>query len=392
MDCMKWYIKRNWFRFIKPIILDFFIFRRNFKLENENNFSKYLIVKEYYLDYIKNKKLNDGDLLPSELETSKKFKFSRDTIRRALNELENEGYITRKQGRGTFYNKNNRRFKEKKVTVLTTFVSNYIFPSIISGIEEIVSSRHYTLNLASSNNDPALEKIHLQKIIDFDVDGLIIEPARSAEKKESRALFEDLQKKNIPFVMINAMYKDLNPAYVVLNDLKGEYMATKYLLQLGHRKIAGIFKKDDLQGVYRKKGFLKALKEYDVDESNIIIGEYRTNEMATYGYYFTDKIIKDAERPTAIVCYNDEIAVDVIEALNDNKITVPDDISVLGFDDSVLATTGNLRLTTIKHPKTAMGKMAARLLFNMIEMGSNRPNYIYEPELIVRSSCKEIKQ
>jgi len=361
-------------------------------LENTNNLSKYLRVKNYYLDYIKNHNLQDGDILPSELEVCKEFDFSRDTVRRALNELENEGYIKRERGKGTFYTKPKKKFKEKKIAVLTTFVSNYIFPSIISGIEEVVSSRHYTLTLASSNNDPLLEKFHLQKIIDSRVDGLIIEPTRSAINNENKSLYRELYEKNIPFVMINAMYKDLDPAYVILDDLEGEYMATKYLLQLGHRNIAGIFKKDDLQGVYRKKGFLKALQEYNISEDEVIIGEYNTNEMSTFSYYFTDKIIKGENRPTAIVCYNDEIAVDVIEAINDNGLSIPEDISVVGFDDSVLATTGGLRLTTIKHPKTGLGKKAARLLFNMIDMGANKPNYTYEPELIVRSSCREIRK
>ncbi|HLV08689.1 MAG TPA: GntR family transcriptional regulator, partial [Halanaerobiales bacterium] len=258
-----------------------------------NRLSKYIIIKNYYLEYIEKNELKEGALLPSELEVSRKFKYSRDTVRRALNELENEGYVRRERGKGTFYTRPVRKFGERKIAVLTTFVSNYIFPSIISGIEGVVSSRNYMLTLASSNNDPALEKIHLQKIIDSQVDGLIIEPTRSSINKQNRDLYRELYKRGIPFVMINAYYRDLKPAFVVIDDFKGEYIATKYLLQLGHRQIAGIFKRDDLQGLYRKQGYLKALKEYGVSIDKKIIGEYNTNEMATYSYYFTDKLIKE---------------------------------------------------------------------------------------------------
>ncbi len=360
-------------------------------MENNTRQSKYIIVKKYYLNFIEKQNLNGGELLPSELEVSNKFKFSRDTVRRALNELENEGYIKRIRGKGTFYIRPTSPFKEKKIAVLTTYVSNYIFPSIISGIEDIVSSRHYTLTLASTKNDPDLERKYLRKIIDSKVNGLIIEPTRSAMKSTNLDLYKELYDVNIPFVMINAMYKDLESSYVILDDYKGGYMATKYLLQLGHRNIAGIFKKDDLQGHYRKKGFIKALKEYDIIINDHFIGEYLTNGAYNFSYYFTDRILQLKDRPTAIVCYNDEIAMKVIDAIDSNGLKIPEDISLVAYDDSVLSTTAGLRLTSVRHPKSKLGKQAAQQLFNMIDLGENKPSYIYEPELVVRSSCTEVR-
>ncbi|MFW6035233.1 MAG: substrate-binding domain-containing protein [Halothermotrichaceae bacterium] len=355
----------------------------------EGRLSKYKIVKKYYLDYIDNNNLSNGELLPSEISVANELNYSRDTVRRALNELEHEGYINRVRGKGTFYTKPKSYFREKRIAVLTTYIGNYIFSSIISGIEEVVSSKHYTLTFANTNNNPDLERKHLRKIIDSEVDGLIIEPTKSTTN-ENKGLYQELFDAEIPFVMINAVYKDLKPAYVIIDDLEGGYVATKYLLQLGHCNIAGIFKKDDLQGVYRKKGFINALQEYNVDIDNINIGEYMTGEAVSYAHYFTEKIINSKNRPTAIFCYNDEIAVNVMKLISSNKLNIPEDISIIGYDDSLLATAGGIRLTTIKHPKTELGKKAALLLFNMIDMGIEQPSYIYEPELIVRSSCKEI--
>lgn len=356
---------------------------------SEKQESKYILVKNFYLDYINKNDLQGGELLPSEAEAAKVFKFSRDTIRRGLNELEKEGYLERERGKGTFFIKPKKKLKEKKIAVITTYVSNYIFPSIISGIEEEVSSRHYTLTFASTKNDPERERELLGNIIDSEVEGLIIEPAKSAVKP-NLDLYRELDEKEIPFVMINAMYKELEPSYVIMDDCKGAYIAAKYLLQLGHQRIAGIFKKDDLQGVYRKKGFIKALREYKISLNDVLIGEYNTGDTESYTYYFTEEILKQKDRITAVLCYNEEMAMKVIDVIYNNDLKIPDDISLLTFDDSVLATTGGLRLTTIRHPKKELGKKAAQQLFNMINFTTHKPTYIYEPELVVRSSCKEI--
>lgn len=356
----------------------------------EEKESKYILVKNYYLDYIKKNDLKGGELLPSELETARIFNFSRETIRRALSELQNEGYVRRERGRGTFYVGANTA-KAKKIAVLTTYVNSYIFPSIIAGIEEEVSSRQYTLTFASTKNDPEIEREQLRNIIDLGIDGLIIEPARSAEKPINIDLFKELDEKGIPFVMINAMYKELESSYVIMDDCKGGYMATKYLLQLGHRKIAGIFKTDDLQGVYRKKGYIEALREHNISVDNNMIGEYSTGTADSYSYYFTDNILNQKDKVTAIFCYNEEIAMKVIDAIHNNGLKIPEDISLVAYDDSPLATMGGLKLTTIRHPKEEMGKQAAQQLFNMIKNNiANKTQYIYEPELIVRSSCKEV--
>lgn len=354
--------------------------------------AKYRQIIDYYKDYIEHHQLNDGDLLPSESDVAEEFNFSRDTVRRALKELEKEKVVSRERGKGTFYRSDVKIVKEKRIAVITTYLSNYIFPNIISGIEEVVSSKHYTLNLANTDNDPDKERKHLRKVIDNEVDGLIIEPTKSAVDTHNMDLYQELKEKNIPFVMLNAYYRELNPSYAIVNDYQGGYKATQYLLQLGHKNIAGIFKEDDLQGVYRLKGFKKALNDYGLDSNSAKIGTYITSQISSYPYHCIDKMLSHQDKPTAVVCYNDEIAVDVVKAILDNGLRVPEDISVVSFDDSVLATATEVKLTTIKHPKEELGRHAARLLFNMIEIGVEKPRFLYNPELIVRESCKELRK
>ena len=176
-----------------------------------------------------------------------------------------------------------------------------------------------------------------------------------------------------------------------MDDEKGGFVATEYLLQLGHKDIGGIFKTDDKQGVYRKNGFIRAMKEYgaNIDYSNI--GEYSTEDMYDFPYMFSQSLFRKKENsPTAIVCYNDQCSLLVMQAIDDSGLSIPEDISVVGYDDSLSTVHSDLKLTTIRHPKENMGIQAAKYLVGMIEGRMEKPQMVYQPELIVRNSCRNL--
>ncbi len=349
----------------------------------------YQQIKEHFIDKIENEEIAVGELLPSENEIVKMFDVSRHTVRQAFALLENEGYIRREQGRGTICLGKKKVHGNRTIAVVTTYISDYIFPHIINGIEEVLSSKGYNLSLASTNNDKERESKFLKKFIDQNVSGMIIEPTKSAEGNPNLDYYEKMEQNRIKYIMFHATYPNLNPAFVVMDDLKGGYLATNYLLQLGHRKIAGIFKADDLQGVERQRGYLKALKEYDIKPNDELIGNYTTENLNYYPYQFTRYLINTV-KPTAIVCYNDQAAMRVIDAIKDSGLKIPDDISVIGYDDSSFATASEVKLTTISHPKKKMGKQVANFMLDMLDANNYKPQYVYEPELIVRTSCKNI--
>ena len=91
-----------------------------------------------------------------------------------------------------------------------------------------------------------------------------------------------------------------------------------------------------------------------------------------------------------MVCYNDQVAIMVLEALRDEKIKVPEEFSLISFDDSSLAVASEVKLSSIKHPKAAMGRQAARLILDMIESKVIKPYQVYQPELVLRSSCRAL--
>lgn len=352
--------------------------------------TKHEIIEKHYISLIEQNMVSAGDQLPSENEIANQFKVSRHTVRQALTYLVQEGWIYKERGKGSFFsNKKNTEVK-KNVAVLTTYISDYIFPKIISGIEEELRRKGYNLLLFNSNNDIHNERVCFENIINQDIAGLIVEPAQSTINNLHHDSIKKLEKKNIKYIAINANCDEENSAYIVVDDEQGGYKLTNYLLELGHRSIAALFKADDLQGEKRRRGYVKALNEYNLSFDKNIVGEYITDNQEMYIDQFTKKILSLEERPTAIVCYNDKVALKVIDNCRKEGIRIPKDLSIVSFDDSSLAVSSDVKLTTIKHPKEDMGIRAAKCIIDMIEGRIDKPQYTYSAELIVRESCSRV--
>lgn len=349
---------------------------------------KYHQLKNRLKELMTNGEIPLGEPLPSENEMVRQYKVSRHTVRQALGELKNEGWVASEQGRGTFCVYRGEKTNGRTVAVLTTYISDYIFPSIIRGIEEVLSKAGNTLILVNTGNDKSKEAQCLENLLNQDIVGLVVEPTKSALPNVNLKYFRELEKRKIPYLMLHATYPDLNSAYLIMDDEVGGYLATQYLLTLGHREIGGIFKSDDSQGVKRRAGFMRALEEFRVKLNPDYLGNFVTEDIPSYPYRFTRDLLQNSAHPSAIVCYNDQIALEALKAVREVGFKVPEDISLIGYDDSSLALASEVKLTTIKHPKEEMGRQAAAMMIEMIEKKTAKPRLIYQPELVVRSSCR----
>ncbi|NCC77241.1 MAG: GntR family transcriptional regulator [Clostridia bacterium] len=349
------------------------------------------MVKQHVVNLLTQGVVGFGEKLPSEHSLMEQFNVSRNTIRQAFAELTSLGLIYKEQGRGTFSKYIPKNRNEKRiVAVMTTYISDYIFPDIIFGIEEVLSAEGYSMLLSNTNNNKEKETQLLKNIIAHDVCGLIIEPTRSALFNINQPLFDELREKGIKIVFVNSTYPDVPGASVLLDDERGGFIATEYLLQLGHKRIAGIFKKDDIQGIKRREGFLSALRHYEVAADPALVVEYETTNQTLQPYLLAKSLLRQPNRPTAIFCYNDQIASMVITAARDCDLQVPRDLSVVGFDDSHKAIASEVKLTSVVHPKIEMGRRAAAFMIDMLDSDSDTPQILYRPELVVRDSCKNI--
>jgi len=195
----------------------------------------------------------------------------------------------------------------------------------------------------------------------------------------------------IPMLMINERYSDLDNPSVRLDDDAGGYMAADHLLGLGHRRIAGFFKTDDMQGVRRMKGFIRACRDRKLPADASQIVRYSTEDKGERPQRMLREMLLAEQRPTAIVCYNDQMAVSLLDTVRELGLRVPEDLSMVGYDDSFLATATEIKLTTIEHPKSALGERAANLLISLLEDGKPLPDkdVLYAPKLVVRQSVSE---
>ncbi|OZB90917.1 GntR family transcriptional regulator [Paenibacillus sp. XY044] len=357
---------------------------------NNRRIPKYILLKNELLSWFESGKLKPGQQVPSENEIAEQFGLSRQTVRQTYSELEKEGWLERIQGKGTFARFPGRREGElvKTIGIMTTYISDYIFPHIVRGAEAELRSRGYRLLLSSTDNNKEKEMESLKLMTSQPLSGLIIEPTKSAEGNPNLGYYLELQEKGIPYLMINEKYRELECPLLRVDDELGGYKAADHLLANGHTRIAGFFKRDDLQGVNRLKGFLAAHKARGVAVAPKRVVTYTTEQKNDLPFRQALQLLSGAaeERPTAFVCYNDELAVSLMEAVLQLGLRVPEDVSFVGFDDSMLASASGTKLTTLTHPKTAMGRDAASQLIAMIEDGLAPGDTLYEPELVERDS------
>ncbi|WP_032732868.1 arabinose utilization transcriptional regulator AraR [Bacillus subtilis] len=359
---------------------------------------KYAQVKEEISSWINQGKILPDQKIPTENELMQQFGVGRHTIRKAIGDLVSQGLLYSVQGGGTFVASRSAKsalHSNKTIGVLTTYISDYIFPSIIRGIESYLSEQGYSMLLTSTNNNPDNERRGLENLLSQHIDGLIVEPTKSALQTPNIGYYLNLEKNGIPFAMINASYAELAAPSFTLDDVKGGMMAAEHLLSLGHTHMMGIFKADDTQGVKRMNGFIQAHRERELFPSPDMIVTFTTEEKESK---LLEKVKATLEKnskhmPTAILCYNDEIALKVIDMLREMDLKVPEDMSIVGYDDSHFAQISEVKLTSVKHPKSVLGKAAAKYVIDCLEHKKpKQEDVIFEPELIIRQSARKLNE
>jgi len=351
-------------------------------------------LKQEIEQWIASGQYRPNDRLPTEHEMAQQSGVSRQTVRQAIGALVQEGRLFRKQGSGTYVAEIAARQESEwpAIGVMTTYISDYIFPEIVRGIESVLRSKGYPMILSSTDNDKSKERESLVAMMAGQARGLIIEPTRSAQGNANLDRYLALSQMKIPYVMINERYPELDCPCVKMDDEQGGFLAAKHLIALGHRRIAGFFKTDDLQGVQRLRGFLRAHQALKVPLLPEAVVQYATEEKREHTFQRALAYLQlPAEvRPTAFVGYNDELAVWLLEAVRQAGLRVPDDLSLVGFDDSFLATATEIKLTSVAHRKHELGAQAAELLIAMLEGRSGVKDIVYPPELIVRESTRTV--
>lgn len=359
---------------------------------------KYQIIIDDIKSNILSGTYKAGEQIPTESALQDLYGVSRQTVRKAILELANEGYLRSEKGSGTYVSNQyrsraNGKVANRTIGVITTYISDYIFPSIIRGIESRLNEDNYSLLLASTNNDVSQEKKALEMMLSYGVDGLIVEPTRSNLYNPNIPYYLSFQEQEVPFVMINAYYEELDVPYFCLDDVKSSYLATSELIAKGHTRIGIIAKMDDLQGKLRMKGFIKALGEARLTFKPEHVLSFDTTTKPELSANIEHFLREHLDEITALVCYNDEVGFEVLQVCRRLGIPIPGQLSIIGQDNSYIARNAHIKLTTLTHPQEQMGRDAAEWIIRRLQGKRDLPaRTIYTPELIEGETIRAIDE
>lgn len=332
--------------------------------------SKYQQLAQRLKEDIDKGLYRSGEKIAGENELAERYGMSRQTVRQALSMLEQEFLIERRQGSGTYVRERTvQRKRTWNVGVIATYISEYIFPTILRGIEEELSEEGFFPLLSATQNRVDNERRILEEYIGKSIDGLIVEGTKSALPNPNLPLYEKLREMGVPVVFFNGYYPALNGCVsVTTNDRLGGFEAVNYLVGKGHEKIGAIFKGDDMQGLERYAGYLRGLLENNLllrDEWVVWFNSEDRKRLLTEEYD-VQKVLAQLRECTAVVCYNDEVAVKLINVLRQRQIKIPEEKAVISFDNSLLSEVTGIGITSFDHPKENMGASAARKLVSMM--------------------------
>ena len=320
---------------------------------------------------IENGLYNSKQLLPTEQLLCQRFKISRQTVRRALSVLEDEGLITRRQGSGSHL----RETMEPEVLLnstiadVTTYIKDYIFPGILQGMERVLTANSSAPLLFATQNQVSTERKILQTLLTMkELDGILVEGSKTALPNPNLDLYQKLIQRGIRLVFINGAYPELADTPSVLADnYGGGRQLVEYLYQKGHRNIAGIFKNDDIQGTLRYAGYTEALRDLGLPFEDEWVFWYNTERRKAFrSESFVDSVVEGFAGCSAIVCYNDEVAIRIVSRLQKRGIDIPSQMAVVSFDNSQYSELAPVRLTSLSHGGRDLGELSATLMLHLL--------------------------
>lgn len=358
------------------------------------NVPKYIAIADWIKKNIQMNVFKYGDKLISENQLCDKFSVSRQTARQAVLILEQENLVTRKRGSGTYINKTDftKKHQSFNIGIMTTYLDDHVFPYIISGAEKVISKAGYNMTLRLTRNKVHNERIQLLSLLETDIDGLIVEGTKTALPNLNLDVYDEFKKRGIPVIFINAYYQLIPVNYIVNDDVLGARLATKHLIEKGHTEIFGFFKHDDQQGNNRYKGFIDELyaNSLNIEDRNILWYSTESQE-EVFSDAYLPILAERIKKCTAAICYNDQIAMRLLQLFNNSDVNIPNDLSIVSFDNTNVAEITSVPLTSVTHPSKEIGKFAAESILKMIEDPQLEITKVFTPQLIIRNSVRNIK-
>ena len=265
-------------------------------------------------------------------------------------------------------------------------IRNEFFSSLAKGVEDECHNHNWNVILCNSNDRHSRDMDNLRMLADKGVSGIVFGMASESTPAMVQECVEFMKKERLPYVMVDRYTEDHHNGIVRVDHVKGGYLATNYLLDRGHRRIACITGPMNLiDSRQRWEGYCKALQEQGIPyRSELVVnGKYTFDS----GNDAAEILLKRRVDFDAVFCLNDLMAIGAMQRFQKRGIRIPQDISVVGYDDIFVAQFLNVPLTTIHQPVEELGHAAARMIIErgVSEFAENNC-LVFEPELVKRKT------
>lgn len=361
-------------------------------------------LKNELILQIENSELNTNSKILSERQLAKKYQLSYMTIRRAITCLVSAGYLYKEPGRGIFVDSKWRKTlansptkTNKIIMLIVQDMSNIFMLKLLAITEELLHEIGYNLLVCNSKLDINREAVHLDKALKMNIAGIFLYPCAPPNNQRKVQKIID---SGIPLIQLDRYFENLNADYVTPNNYETAQKALEYLIMLGHKKIAHITRPvRNLSSINeRLKGYLDTLKKYNLicpveylvtmDESKVYIESDKVN-LNYLGYWEAKRLLTLADPPTAIFMVCDDLYFGVIRAVNEYKLKIPDDLSIIGVNDSQFSRDPSISLTTMGFSQREIIQEAIKILEKRLLNPDAPVAQVKIPSrLLIRKSCQ----
>lgn len=276
--------------------------------------------------------------------------------------------------------------RTKTVGLIISDIRNIFFSNLAKGMEDECRRNGWTLILCNTNDMHLREKEYIQVLADKAVDGILYAMAADNDINTVKESIQMMRMAKIPFVMVDRSLGGEDCYTVLVDNFQGGYIATKHLIELGHKRIACITgPKALIDSLMRLNGYKKALQEANIeyDPELIFAGNYSWEG----GMQGVEHLMgKDF---SAIFAFNDMSAYGACKALKQYHLSIPSDVSVVGYDDILFSEILDVPLTTVRQPMYEMGVKSVQQLLQIIAKKEVEQHYIFQPTIVIRESTQK---